>query len=216
MVVGPEIGLLTSLWLSPPAFALGSAGLRSAQALRFEGVVRQADERSCGYAAAATVLRALGFEASEAEVARAAGAAPGGPASVADIGRAVRRWGVTSFPVLGDWEGLLRYFALHPEPVVALVDVGGPHFTVVTAVEEGAVYLADPSQGHRVWSRQRFLRRWTGVVLFLRPPPGAPTSDAVGREPGLEGAVRRLASRHRLLLRQQAQAAPLPAWRGPW
>ncbi|NLG68423.1 MAG: hypothetical protein GX496_02485 [Firmicutes bacterium] len=204
------IGVLTFAtlaMLAPPA-----AGARTAvpvHALRFQGVVRQGTDRSCGYAAAATVLRALGLEVDEAQLIRAATGQDGETsASVSDIGRAVAPWGVRSYPVLSTWDDLLRYFERYDEPVVALVDVGRPHFTVVAALEPWAAYLADPSQGARVWSRARFEERWTGVVLFLRLQDGGPPSGFLARSPLMQ-AVGRLKARHRLLERAQTGVGPV-------
>jgi len=184
--------------------AVGARPVVSVHDLRFQGVVRQGTDRTCGYAAAATVLKALGLEVDEAQLIRAATGQDGeASASVADIGRAVVPWGVRSYPVLSTWDDLLRYFERYDEPVVALVDVGRPHFTVVAAMEPRAVYMADPSQGVLVWSRARFEERWAGVVLFLRPQHGSPPEGSLARSPLMQ-AVGRLRARHRLLERVQA------------
>lgn len=202
-----EIGTLTLLVaaaVAGPGPELRVPAVEPAAALQFNGIVRQQSDHTCGYAAAATVLRSLGIPADEASLVRAAGTSDGRGASVAAIGRAVEAWGVRSFAVRSTWEKLSRYFDRFPEPVVALVDAGRPHFTVVLGMDAGAVYLADPSQGYRTLTRRQFERRWTGVVLFLRGQTESEQGAGGSSQPELPEALRRLRSRHQRLLRAQA------------
>lgn len=200
-----KIGMLTSLTAAAAAQALGPGALpvESAAVLQFEGIVRQQSDHTCGYAAAATVLQILGLSVDEASLVRAVEAGDGTGASVAAIGRAVAPWGVRSFAVNSTWEKLSRYFDRYVEPVVALVDAGRPHFTVVLGMDAEAAYLADPSQGYRVLTRLRFQQHWTGVVLFLRRAEEQETAGSTGQAGPFE-ALGRLRLRHHRLLRTQA------------
>lgn len=167
--------------------------------LRFGAIVRQQHDRTCAFAAAATVLRSLGLPVGEDALIQAAGVPPGTPGSVASITRAVAAWDVESFAVWSTWGKLREYFRRYPEPVVALIDAGRPHFTVVVGVDETAAYLADPSLGYRTLSRSDFERRWGGVVLFLRP-----RARTAGGAPFRDAALEGLRERHLRLLEAQA------------
>ena len=197
------IGVLTLLTAAAaaPRVDLQGPAVESAAALRFKGIVRQQSDHTCGYAAAATVLRSLGLPVDEASLVGTADRRGEG-ASVAAIGRAVAPWGVRSYAVESTWEKLSAYFERYREPVLVLVDVGRPHFTVVLDVDPGAVYLADPSQGYRSLSRRAFERRWTGVVVFLRRhPEQVPAAGAVQADL-VQALLLLQAVRHRLLRMQ--------------
>lgn len=202
-----EIGTLTLLIaaaLYGPSSVLRDLPVRPAAALQFDGIVRQQSDHTCGFAAAATVLRSLGIAVDEASLVRAAGMSGGRGASVAAIGRAAAAWGVRSFAVRSTWEKLSRYFDRFSEPVVALVDAGRSHFTVVLGMDAGAVYLADPSQGYRTLSRRQFEGRWTGVLLFLRRQAESGREGGRSHQPLLVEALRGLRARHQRLLHNQA------------
>ena len=59
-----------------------------------------------------------------------------------------------------------------PQPVIAHLKLQGDrfHFMVLTKVSKCWVKVMDPAGGRFHWhSRERFRRRWTGVLVMLAP-----------------------------------------------
>jgi len=185
----------------------GPSSWFSEHELRMQGVHRQSRDDTCGLAALATVLGALGEPVSEAELASRARMAPGGGTSVATLVRLARELGHRAAAVQSSWAGMQAYFARYAEPVIALLAVRTLHFTVWTALEEGSAVLADPVWGHRVMERATLERLWTGVVLFVRRRGhgGAPVPDGRPGSSDLAEAAQRARARWRSLVRWQQQ-----------
>ncbi|MHA7871273.1 MAG: C39 family peptidase, partial [Hyphococcus sp.] len=54
-------------------------------------------------------------------------------------------------------------------PGIALIDVRGyKHFVVIKGISERHVLIGDPSAGVHVKSRRQFERQWDGTILFIR------------------------------------------------
>jgi predicted double-glycine peptidase len=140
--------------------------------LRDRGVVRQANDFSCGLAALATVLgQQFGIRATEADLLETLGLGPKqlaaaeqlGPEAIERINRGVSMatlselaagFGVRALGVSVSMEQLTRLRA----PAIAYIEAQGEaHFTVIRGIGgDGQVQLADPSWGNRLLSRQAF------------------------------------------------------------
>lgn len=142
--------------------------------LRDRGVVRQANDFSCGLAALATVLgQQFGIRATEAELLETLGLGPEqlaaleqlAPEDIERINRGVSMatlsqlaagFGVHAVGVSVSMEQLMRLRT----PAIAYVEAQGEaHFTVIRGIGgDGQVQLADPSWGNRLLSRHAFAR----------------------------------------------------------
>lgn len=148
-----------------------SRPVRSWKAMKFDHVVRQQTDFSCGAAALATIFNyAYGRKTTEAQVlvnmlklsdpkvVREKGF------SLLDLKNYVKAVGMTG-------EGFkVPYAALQDlkVPGIVLLNVRGyTHFVVVRKVTAEAIQLADPAVGNRVMSRAAFERGWNGVVFVV-------------------------------------------------
>ncbi|MBI4753949.1 MAG: C39 family peptidase [Betaproteobacteria bacterium] len=148
--------------------------MRSIVELRFDHLVRQQTDYSCGAAALATILNhAYGRALSEAQVIR-------GMLDVADTEK-VRAEGFSMLDMKRYAETLglrgrgfvIQTDAIHDirVPVVTLLDVGGyRHFVVFKKAVGDQVFLGDPSLGNRVMNLADFVRAWNGIVLAIIGP----------------------------------------------
>ena len=59
---------------------------------------------------------------------------------------------------------------LKPNNIVHIILDGTPHYSVVREVTENSVYLADPSLGNIVMSREKFSEIYTGNALVISGP----------------------------------------------
>lgn len=140
--------------------------------LRFENVVRQAYDLSCGAAALATLLKYFYSEdLSEAEVIAGA-ASVGNPEKIANEGfsmlelkRYSEKLGYQSAGFRIDDVSELVNLKV---PVIALVNNRGyAHFVVVKGVVGDEVLIADPAFGNRSRALDDFGREWERVVLAV-------------------------------------------------
>jgi len=141
------------------------------QALRFENVVRQEKDFTCGAAALATILKnVFGKSITEREIiedmlkhtdektAKERGF------SFLDMKNYVERAGLRGRGYKIDAAALIGTKI----PVIALqVTRGIPHFVVVRKVVDGLVYVADPALGNRVLSVEEFVAGWNGVIFAV-------------------------------------------------
>jgi predicted double-glycine peptidase len=140
--------------------------------LRFENVVHQAYDLSCGAAALATLLKYFyGEHLSEADV--IAGAASIGDKekiekegfSMLELKRYSEKLGYVSAGFrIEDVDELTNLKV----PVLALVNSRGyAHFVVLKGVVGGTVLIADPAFGNRKVALDGFAREWGHVVLAV-------------------------------------------------
>lgn len=59
-----------------------------------------------------------------------------------------------------DWKTLKAQLASYPLPVIVPTQNPEPHFSVLLAVKDGTVYMADPATGYIMLSEKAFLKRW--------------------------------------------------------
>lgn len=140
--------------------------------LRFENVVHQAYDLSCGAAALATLLKYFyGENLSEADVIT-------GATSLADKAK-IEKEGFSMLE-LKRYSEKLGYVSAGfriedvdeltnlKVPVVALVNSRGyAHFVVLKGVVDGKVLIADPAFGNRSRSLDQFAHEWGHVVLAV-------------------------------------------------
>lgn len=192
--IGIIVALLLILAIPGPALlrahaSSGPAGEGERQ--RFEGVVRQSLEISCGAAALATILRYHhGLSVTERDVIETIFAErqrQGRPLdegfSLLELLRAARAYGVEGrgLRVVESPEAFLR--GLRVPILVHIVRLEYSHFVVIRGVSNGTVFVADPSLGNFRMTVQRFLEIWRdhpdtpGRRTFLTfQGPGSPSS----------------------------------------
>lgn len=171
--VGASLLLFLAVFGSLPTAAQERAGpVRSLAEIRYEGVVPQKWDTSCGAAALATLLTYdLGDPVAERAVATAM-------LRRTDPIR-VRSRGGFSLLNLQDYAEARGYeaegygnmgFPDLTSMLPAIVPVrfhGYDHFVVVRAVRDGEVYFADPAYGRRSLSVGSFERAWEQKVAFV-------------------------------------------------
>lgn len=138
---------------------------------RYQDIIQQRFDFSCGAAATATILRhAYGFDVNEVDVIL-------GLAQVADEELA-REKGYSLLDIRHYVETLGlrgRGYELPPEllaklriPTIALLDLRGyKHFVVIRKVTEDSVYVGDPALGNRIMLMDDFLASWNGAVFAI-------------------------------------------------
>lgn len=141
---------------------------------KFQNVVRQKVDFSCGAAAVATVLRyAYGIEATEENVIA-------GMLGVSDAGTVMHR----GFSML-DMKHYIQSIGMAGSgyrlpltslfdvkvPVVVLVNVQGyNHFVVMKKASPEYIYVADPILGNRVVPTAEFAQTWNGIIFVIAAP----------------------------------------------
>jgi predicted double-glycine peptidase len=158
---------------------------------RFNNVVRQAFDYSCGSAALTTVLDFyLGRNFQERQVME-------GLLRFGETERIVERRGFSLLDMkrlvtaLGHPSGGFKAEASDLEeldhPAIAPIEYAGfKHFVVVRAVYDGRVFVADPALGNISFTMHRFLEIWDNNVLFIVFPNGhKPASGLELREEDL-------------------------------
>ncbi len=144
---------------------------------RYNNVIRQAYDYSCGSAALTTLLDfylgrnfqerqvmegLLQFGDSEKIVARRG-------FSLLDMKRLVTALGHPSGGFRAEKEDLIKL----DHPAIAPIEYAGfKHFIVVRAVKDGHVYVADPALGNISFTVTRFMEIWDRNVLFIVFPNG--------------------------------------------
>jgi len=138
---------------------------------RFQYVVPQRLDYSCGAAALATLFQFYYEDpVAEAEIVQAM--LEGG-----DVDR-IRREGFSLLDMKRFAEGRgyqTQGFRIETEvldrlaiPAIGLVNTGGyGHFVVIKGARDGDVYLADPALGQRKVSLEAFADEWNGVIFFV-------------------------------------------------
>lgn len=144
---------------------------------KFNNVVRQAYDYSCGSAALTTLLDFyLGRNFQERQVME-------GLLRFGETERIVERRGFSLLDMkrlvtaLGHPSGGFKAEASDLEeldhPAIAPIEYAGfKHFVVIRTVYEGRVYVADPALGNLSFTLNRFLEIWDNNVLFIVFPNG--------------------------------------------
>ncbi|MBP6031418.1 MAG: C39 family peptidase [Sphingobium sp.] len=138
---------------------------------RFETVVRQQYDFSCGSAALATLLR-FHYADAQSEQSVFVGMFRNGDQaqirrqgfSLLDMKRYLADRGISA----DGYRVSLDQIVKARTPGIALIDYNGyRHFVVVKGIEGDTLLLGDPSLGLRRESRRVFQRQWNGVFFVL-------------------------------------------------
>ena len=142
---------------------------------RFETVVRQQYDFSCGSAALATLLR-YHYEDPQTEQSVFLGMFREGDRaqirrlgfSLLDMKRYLAGRGIGA----DGYKVTIAQIAKAKVPGIALINLNGyRHFVVVKGIEPTAILLGDPSLGIRRESMKTFLKQWNGVFFVLNSRP---------------------------------------------
>lgn len=170
----------TGMTLNLDGQAMLRKPVRSMLEMRYQNVMRQQLDFSCGAAAVGTLLRyGYGIALSETRI-------------VEDMLRVadpdiVARHGFSMLDMRNYVETLglrgrgfrVDYTALRQLriPVIALLDVNGYlHFVVVRKAIAGRVFVADPALGNRIVPEEEFAASWNGLVFAIVGRPFDPAS----------------------------------------
>jgi predicted double-glycine peptidase len=153
-------------------FAPEQVAIRPYSELKFENIVHQAYDYSCGSAALVTVINNyLGINVTEQQ-------AMEGMLSHGERDKIIERRGfslldmkryVASLGAVGaGYRGELNDLAKLTQPAIVPIDYAGfKHFVVFRGIRGDVVYIADPSAGHIVFSVSQFAKLWDRNTLFL-------------------------------------------------
>jgi uncharacterized protein len=162
------------------------APVRSFAALRFDGIVRQTHDLSCGAAALATLLHGyFGLNVSEKGVIDTilASASEEDKAKIGEGGFSMlelKRHAEAQGLVMGGFRarGAEELRNLRAPAIVLVTNRGYSHFVVVRRVVGNDVYIADPAFGNRVDPISRFTQSWNKVFLVAVDPRQAQLPEA--------------------------------------
>jgi uncharacterized protein len=176
--------------LAPPvSLPLGQkieAPVRSFAALRFDGIVRQTHDLSCGAAALATLLKSyFGHDVNEKSVIDAilANASEEDKVKIGEGGFSMlelKRHAEAQSLVVGGFRArnAQELRSLRAPAIVLVTNRGYSHFVVVRRVVGDDVYIADPAFGNRVDPINRFAKSWNNVFLVAVDPKQAELPEA--------------------------------------
>ncbi len=164
----------SAVWLAPTISGsqlLVSKPLRSWKDMKFDGLIRQRTDFSCGAAVLSTVFNdAYGKHTTEAQV-LVNMLKIADPAIVKDKGFSLLDMKKYVNDVGFAAEGYqVNFDALHhlKVPGIVLLNLRGyHHFVVVRKVTDDLVQVGDPALGNRVMTRKDFERAWNNVVFVI-------------------------------------------------
>jgi hypothetical protein len=172
---------IASPFAIPGTGAVISVERKSMVALRFDNVVRQQYDLSCGAAALATLLRYYyGQAVGENELVK----------DMIKHGEAdkIRKLGFSMLELkrYGDRNGyVVRGFKIEKVesleklkvPVLTLITTRGyGHFVVLKGARDGEVFIADPAFGNRSYSYAEFQKNWGSIILVFLSRKLAPNN----------------------------------------
>jgi predicted double-glycine peptidase len=148
---------------------------------RFETVVRQQYDFSCGSAALATLLRFHYDDPQNEQSVFLAMFRNGDQAQIRRLGFSLldmKRYLAARGIAADGFKVSLEQIAKARTPGIALIDFDGyRHFVVVKGIDDQTVLLGDPSLGLRRETLGRFARQWNGVFFIVS---GMQASAAAG------------------------------------
>ncbi|MFV0624396.1 C39 family peptidase [Sphingomonas sp. ac-8] len=167
----PAAGQPARFLASPGPVGDYTVPVRSVQARKFTGVIRQRYDFSCGSAALATLLRHhYDFGVDEAAVFRGMWAS-GDRAQIRRLGFSLldmKRWLSSRGLPADGYKVSLDQIEKTGIPGIALIAVRDyRHFVVVKGVRGQDVLLGDPSRGVLVMRRAAFEKHWNGIYFAL-------------------------------------------------
>lgn len=139
---------------------------------KYENIVRQAYDYSCGSGALVTILHSyLDIQVTEQQ-------AMEGMLAHGERDKIIERRGfslldmkryVASLGAQGaGYRGQMSDLAQLKQPAIVPIDYAGfKHFVVFRGLRDGKVFIADPSAGHIVFSAEHFAKLWDRNTLFV-------------------------------------------------
>jgi predicted double-glycine peptidase len=195
LVLVGAVGLLAGVQVS--------ATCTTYREMRYEGVVGQSSEYSCGPASVATLLSCFyGLDVSESDVLQraeeydaAAGREPGSGITGLALKRTLADHGIPARGLLVSLDALSQHFAQGGLPLILHLTRPQKHYLVAIGIVEGHAVLADPSWGRRLLPMPELEREsgFDGVVLAPMPPFDLAARAAAAQSDALSWARERLA-----------------------
>jgi len=156
-----------------------SKNVKTMKDMKFNNIVRQAMDYSCGAASLATILTYyFGRETTEEEVI----------SSIlinadSETVEKVRKRGFSLLDLKNYGESIgykgagyrvpAHQLKTLDRPAIVLINHKGySHFVVLKGVVDEQVFLADPVRGNRVLGLEEFLGMWNGILLVFKSPNG--------------------------------------------
>jgi len=164
------VGLVVLLGLFCTGWTLSGAVVTSREHVDAKGVTRQTTMYTCGAAAAATLVRSLGMERTEAEMARRTGVVPQRGTTFVKV-----YWALTELLAEEPYDVALTRAAEPtadmPMPCLAGVKLSPllNHFIVVREIKNGRAILDDPLNGRVDHPVEHLKAQWLGVVIAVTP-----------------------------------------------
>lgn len=145
--------------------------IRSLKQVRFEGIVRQSQDWSCGSAALATLLTYHYGHAMTEQQALEAMFARGDQARIRKEGFSLLDMknflDAIGFQANGFETSLERLVKVGVPAIVVINDGGYNHFVVVKGLRHGNVLLGDPAKGVRSLPQVQFEAMWENRIVFV-------------------------------------------------
>lgn len=129
--------------------------------------VRQQDLKDCGPACLAMISRYYGFSVAISKIREIAGTDLQGT----NIQGLIESGEKLGFEVKGVKATDITALDEIPLPAIAHVVMPGGllHYVVVYKTKKQKIYVADPAKGLVVYSREDFLKIWSGILVLLAP-----------------------------------------------
>jgi ATP-binding cassette, subfamily C, bacteriocin exporter len=129
--------------------------------------VKQMDEKDCGAACLATILRHYGTKKSLTKIRDIAGTDTQGT-NVFGLIKAAESLGLSAKGVKADQSAFEQPLSL---PAIAHVVLEGQllHYVVIHKVKKDKIIVADPGKGLLTYNKEDFFNIWTGILIFMVP-----------------------------------------------
>lgn len=169
-ILGAGLSHAGSIWLPGPD-GISNVPTRSLQERKFERVIRQQYDFSCGSAALATLLTFHYENQTSEQTAFAAMYDKGDKEKIAQVGFSLldmkNYLEATGYQADG-FEASLDTLAEAGVPAIALINYRGyQHFVVIKGLEADEVLVGDPSLGLKFMPRREFESMWQNRILFI-------------------------------------------------
>jgi len=159
-----------TVWL-PGAEGISNVPVRSIQERKFDRVVRQEYDFSCGSAALATLLTFHYDEATDEQAPFRWMFDRGDQDKIARVGFSLldmKNYLADAGYEADGYKATLDTLVEASVPAIALISVRGyRHFVVVKGIRDGNVLLGDPALGLRKMSTEEFNDSWDNGILFI-------------------------------------------------
>ncbi|GAB4175870.1 MAG: C39 family peptidase [Geothermobacteraceae bacterium] len=162
--------------------------VKSMKELKFDSIVRQQTDFSCGAAALATILTFFYRDEGATENKIVHWLLENGDQqliqqrgfSLLDLKHYAEHAGYKAAGYRIPAEKLEKIRI----PTITLLTVKNyTHFVVLNAVQDGRAYIADPAMGHRVIGMDEFLEGWNGLIFAVYGRKGDPDYDLFAGPP---------------------------------